>query len=378
MGWLLSETEKLIDSVIENLFPAITIRLPNFEFNIPILSNINNIVEKAKREMTKVIDYFRNLLDLDGINDLFEPVIKTITDAIPKDILGCDPFGSDDEDDCIGNLPNVALELEETVIDGLELPVMTFGNFEMKLPDELVSIVKSILDNILDLQDSVLGLFDVFECTRYDTFTLDVIDVIRDDYLHMTKEEFPFPSCPLNIQLCTDFHFPGLDKFQEEISKFLENIFPGSNGKRRLVGEGFCGKPNYLTGRPWEGQIKFPIPLGDLINLGVDKMMKFFKFIGKADKQIKLGQAYIRIIALKNMKFNLGFECKEGKLGIKLSLGSMFSFKIGSLTNFKPSKHAKNTLTYLSEEGDKKPDMTKWEKQVKEVDDIHKIVCGKE
>ena len=338
-------------------------------------------------------------MSIDGLSDLIEPVVEKITDAVPDNILGCNPFSSGDDTNCIGNLMNISVGLEDTGIDGLELPYVTVGDFDLKLPDEIVSIIKGLTDIIPTLKDDIVDLFDDLECGRFETFRFDMIDIIRDDLLNMTKEEFPLPSCPINIKICTDIQLPRLDTFLKSTSDSLKSIIPNFdtspvsedvNGGRRLQVQAYCGTKNHLTGRPWEGGIKIPIPVGTLLKRSNNQLMKLFKLIDKKLEfkldRIKLSNSRLlsKIVQklifkgefLKSAGMNLFIGCDGGNMAISIGFGRFISFKVQGLSSFRPSRHAKKTIRYLEESKDKKPDMKKLNEEVERAELLKDMYCG--
>jgi len=222
---------------------------------VPFLDNLDELVEEARIKLQGFLDFFTGIMDMDGkINDLIEPVLLAISDAIPTLDVGCDE--SPNVDDCIKK----ALGLNFTVLQTLHLGV---GGFDFKMPDAFAEISETLTNEMNDIMTDVRTLFDDVDCNAYKTVQINIPEYIEENF-NFSASAFPIPNCPINVQVCTDLRLQGLDNFSRDTLARIEKILSRRNRKlsadltgefrRSLSVDNLC-QTNWTEGVPADGGI---------------------------------------------------------------------------------------------------------------------------
>jgi hypothetical protein len=248
VGWVLELLDDAITSAIEALFDGIGIEIPSFGLDVPFLDNLDRLVEDAKKELQEFLDFFTSIMDMDGeIDDLIEPIISAIQEAIPSvDFdLGC--IISDDISDDISDNPeecffDVLRKFVKIPSTNLTIPELSIGGLNVKLPKGLTSIADTLTNEIESIMDGILNLFEDVECDRYETLRINIPEFIEDTLTNFTTSAFPIPNCPINVEVCTNLRLPGLETFYGGINDIISRrnrqlSVDTTSGFRRLLCE---------------------------------------------------------------------------------------------------------------------------------------------
>ena len=301
VGWVLELLDDAITSAIEALFDGIGIEIPSFGLDVPFLDNLDRLVEDAKKALQEFLDFFTSIMDMDGkIDDLIEPIISAIQEAIPSaDFdLGCDI--SDNPEECFFDVLSSFVTIPST---DLAIPELNIGDFTAKLPEGLTSIAETFTNEIESIMDGILNLFEDVECDRYETLRINIPEFIEDTLTNFTSSAFPIPNCPINVEVCTNLRLPGLETFSGGIIDKLGDIISRRNrqlsvdttsGFRRLLSVDDLCQDRWSDGGLFvNGGISIPIPIDDLLARGSSyatfrssKFNKIFNF-GKIPTSFK-------------------------------------------------------------------------------------------
>jgi hypothetical protein len=244
VGWVLELLDDAITSAIEALFDGIGIEIPSFGLDVPFLDNLDRLVEDAKKELQEFLDFFTSIMDMDGeIDDLIEPIISAIQEAIPSvDFdLGCiisDDI-SDNPEECFFDVLRKFVKIPST---NLTIPELSIGGLNVKLPKGLTSIADTLTNEIESIMDGILNLFEDVECDRYETLRINIPEFIEDTLTNFTTSAFPIPNCPINVEVCTNLRLPGLETFYGGINDIISRrnrqlSVDTTSGFRRLLCE---------------------------------------------------------------------------------------------------------------------------------------------
>lgn len=382
VGWILEKVDDAITSAINALLEGIGIEIPSFGLDVPFLDTLDDLVEEAKREFQKFMDFITGIMDMDGAIDKFiEPLTSAIADAVPSfdflDVdLGCNKTNPEE---CIFDILSEYITVPSFDVT---IPDMKIGDIDLKVPEELSGAIEDIANNVESVVDDMLTLFDDMGCDKYETMPIDIAEYFEG----FTGLSPPFPKCPMNVEMCTSLRLPGLQTFSdglmqmvdESITRRHRNLSTSRGPARSLSSVCQDTLPN---GDPWNGGIS--IPLDDVIrqisyggrnvldskldgsaserarNFNT-KLNDFFRFTDKYSppyeppfKQFKgptigpielPGPGFQFKLGIPSVKLLLG--CKGGEFQAEFSVGPLIELTTRLQSGIYPTDQAKYALNY--------------------------------
>lgn len=335
--------------------------IPNFGFDIPLLDELEQMVEDAKNEIRKVIDYLETFMDVDGLDYLIEQGLASILEAIPSlDILGCKDITN--SEDC-----DLGLGVDLVRFNSIGIPEFKIGELEVEIPDDFTDVVKRLMDEISSVRDDALAIFQDVDCKRFEKRQVNIVEFVQSNF-NISNDAFPIPACPINIYVCTELHFPGFNTFIDGMNERLDDIL--SRDRRLLDDDAFK-----------EFAVSIPIPVGTLVDkIPFSKFMKFEK-----GREVRYGndlhhefdiKGRTVYIDMKNGPKDVGLELglQNGKFKGSLSVGPLLEFTFGIRQKADPSIYSNKTIDYLGETSTKM-DLDRFQRDFKDVESIAAILC---
>ena len=366
--------DDVITSAINALFEGIGIEIPSFGLDVPFLDTLDDLVEEAKREFQKFMDFITGIMDMDGaIDDFIEPLTSAIADAVPSfDFLDVDLVcNKTNPEECISDILSEYITVPSFDVT---IPDMKIGDIDLKVPEELSGAIEDIANNVESVVDDMLTLFDDMGCDKYETMPIDIAEYFEG----FTGLSPPFPKCPMNVEICTSLRLPGLQTFSDGLMQMVDDSIARrhrnlstSRGPARSLSS-MC-QVTFPNGDPWNGGIS--IPLDDVIRqisyrvrMFLDsklddgsasdraryiytKLNQFFRFTDKFSplyeppfKEFKGGVWFKPKLGIPSVKLLLG--CKGGEFQAEFSVGPLIELTTRLQSGIYPTDQAKYALNY--------------------------------
>lgn len=415
IGELVSAVENIIDRVLNGIFKAIGVDLPDFGLDLPFIDEFRRKIEELLALSDQFVDYLNNIMSLDGrLTGLIEPIIEPILDAIPTVDIGCSDGNETEIFQCTLDSLGMNVNFDIDGISGLNLNGLNL------LPDTgILDIVREFLEDAKNIGDQLLSLFEdsAVKCAKYETVSLDILEQLGTPIINNISD-FPVPMCPMNFEICTDLVLPKADDVANYVSNKLSSAFARKNrvletrsdgSPRTLLDYGSCGKKwdfgNTTEYVDWGVSITFPLQkevklpflsdrtqalLNNLFDVnyyrglswrfsGGMKRISNVKFLlGCEDGEF---QFYLETLPLLEVDINRRFlESKKSEEYQHFSEENQnkhkskweFPSNFGPMTKFRPTPDAVRTLKYLQ---GTEPDLIKFQKEIDMVGILNKILC---
>ena len=409
IGEIISFVEDAVDAALAAIFKFIGVELPSWKIDLPFIDRLEQLAQKAAGKAEEFMEYFENVLNLDGkLSALVEPIIEPVLDAIPTIDLDCD--GNETEILlCSFDKLGINVELDVDEISGMEISGIDL------LPDTgIIDVLQGFLENAENIGNHLSDLFedDGVACRQYETVPFDLIDQL-ETHLNISRNDIPVAICPINFEMCTDLVLPQVDTFvgkmNDELSSTLQRknraLEVNNTDHSRSLLSYFTCDAKWAFGETdkfvdWGASITFPLLKEIKLPLISDRNQALFRKVFRSKYLNKLSVTMnSKLSGLTTVRFLIG--CKEGEFQFYLETlpllevdlnwryleerkGDEYRFfsqeennqhfprNIGPTKDFRPTKDAIQTFSYLQGPN---PDLAKFNREMYLVEILNKILC---
>ena len=360
IGELVVFVENAVDLVLSSIFKAIGVELPEFGLDLPFIEELKKKIEEVSRLSDELIDYFANIMDLDGkFNGLLEPILDPIYNSIPSIDLGCEDNQNQNLMECV--FEKVGMHI--TFID--DLPKLDVLGIDFMPNLALKKIIVDILGNSKDFTDKLDNLFnEEIECRQYETVPLNIISEIATG-LNISTSDLPIPNCPINFEMCTDLYLPGADA----ISTFIKGEL--TRRKRRL--NDICSLTWPNTDITYDFSVSIDVPI-KLVHENIPLVRNSLPSPRNIGFKNKDEDFSLHLTARTPESLNFKVGCSEGALEIRLRTDPLISYGLSKTHDLVPTEYAKKALDYLTLNSSKE-EMKKFKEEMKSLDILNEILC---
>lgn len=421
IGQIVSFVEGAVEAALAAIFKFIGVDLPSWNIGLPFVNRITRLAKEAAEKAEEFIEYFEEIMNFDELlspfTDLLETLFEAFANAIPSIDLNCD--NSSTPIQCIfAALGGIKIDnlLE---LDVGEVPQFSYDGLDLSSPlQDLADIATDIVDDAESMYKNLQNLFtDGVECTQYETVPIDMLSQVETDLLGGSF--LPLPVCPVNIDICISFKFPKIEEFTSFVSSKVDTIiqtrnlksFAGDAKEDRFLSS--AGSPSISRKLPgcnmtfpnstalWSYGVGLTFPLTKIprdipwtdITLfpmyrdtALERLLFPFTRTRRTSNEHRLWGSFSGIRPQSILDVQMYMGCDNGDFQVLFKTSPVLSISAGwrnqkggsdwrkFLPNpdFNPTKFARKALTYLDQE---KPDMEKFQREVRLVKKLSKILC---
>eukprot|EP00557_Chaetoceros_sp_GSL56_P003094 CAMPEP_0176494246 /NCGR_PEP_ID=MMETSP0200_2-20121128/9982_1 /TAXON_ID=947934 /ORGANISM="Chaetoceros sp., Strain GSL56" /LENGTH=4859 /DNA_ID=CAMNT_0017891967 /DNA_START=343 /DNA_END=14922 /DNA_ORIENTATION=+ len=422
IGQIVSFVEGAVEAALAAIFKFIGVDLPSWNIGLPFVNRITRLAEEAAEKAEEFIEYFEEIMNFDELlspfTDLLEPLFEAFANAIPSIDLNCDESSTPIQ--CIfAALGGIKID-NLLDLDVGEVPQFSYDGLDLSSPlQDLADIATDIVDDAESMYENLQNLFtDGVECTQYETVPIDMLSQVETDLLGGSF--LPLPVCPVNIDICTSFKFPKVEEFTSFVRSKVDTIIQTRNLKsfaRDAEEDRFlssAGSPSISRKLPgcnmtfpnstalWSYGVGLTFPLTNIprdipwtdITLfpmyrdtALERLLFPFTRTRRTSNEHRLWGSFSGISPQSIFDVSMYMGCDNGDFQVLFKTSPVLSLSAGwrnkkgmgidwrkFLPNpdFNPTKFARKALTYLDQE---KPDMEKFQREVRLVKELSKILC---